>query len=467
MLFSSLTFLFGFLPISLAAYSLSRGKAKDLTLFLASLFFYAWGEPFYVLLMLLSILVNYLAAQRIDSERGRPAAKIWLWGALLFSLLSLGVLKYADFFLTNLASCGLPFKAIGLALPLGISFYTFQGISYIVDVYRGTVPAQRDFIRLGAYIAMFPQLVAGPIVRYKDLESELNHPLDRQPNYAEGLERFVVGLGKKVIIANTLGDSQSKLLALTQPASLTSWYLAIAFTLQIYYDFSAYSDMAIGLGKLLGFHLPENFNYPLIAKSITEFWRRWHISLGAWFRDYLYIPLGGNRVSRTRWVWNLFVVWFFTGLWHGAAWNFIFWGLYFFALLLLEKLLLKNYLAKAPTILKHIYVLFLVIVGFVLFKAENLATLSTDLQRLFFIDGLSLPSKAESFYLRQYLPLLIFSVLGAMPLPRQAVIRFFNSENIPFHLKEGLRTVAICLLFFLSVAFLVDGSFNPFLYFRF
>ena len=465
MLFSSLSFLYYFLPCVLIIYFLAPKKLKNSVLLLSSLFFYAWGEPKYVLLMLLAILCGYLFALLIERYRGRRLSRLFLILSVSLSAAILGFFKYADFFIQNFnAVTGLSLPLLRIALPIGISFYTFQLISYTVDVYRG-VPAQRSFIDLAAYISLFPQLIAGPIVRYSQIAEQLSsrrHSLDKA---ALGIRRFILGLGKKVLIANAMGQLCEIFRASQDKSVLFFWLYAIANMLHIYFDFSGYSDMAIGLGKLFGFDFPENFNYPYISRSVTEFWRRWHISLGSWFRDYVYIPMGGNRVSRPRWLLNLLTVWLLTGFWHGAAWNFIVWGLFFAVFLILEKLWLLKRLEKAP-VLGRFYVLFTVMLSFIIFSAENMGQALSSLSSLFGAGGLPLLSAEFLYYLKSYAVLLLIAVVGATPLPRLLL------QRLGIHpggekLRNLLEVPALLLILALSTAYLVDGSFNPFLYFRF
>ena len=465
MLFSSLSFLYYFLPCVLIIYFLAPKKLKNSVLLLSSLFFYAWGEPKYVLLMLLAILCGYLFALLIERYRGRRLSRLFLILSVSLSAAILGFFKYADFFIQNFnAVTGLSLPLLRIALPIGISFYTFQLISYTVDVYRG-VPAQRSFIDLAAYISLFPQLIAGPIVRYSQIAEQLSsrrHSLDKA---ALGIRRFILGLGKKVLIANAMGQLCQIFSASQDKSVLFFWLYAIANMLHIYFDFSGYSDMAIGLGKLFGFDFPENFNYPYISRSVTEFWRRWHISLGSWFRDYVYIPMGGNRVSKPRWLLNILVVWLLTGFWHGAAWNFIVWGLFFAVFLILEKLWLLKRLEKAP-VLGRFYVLFTVMLSFIIFSAENMGQALSSLSSLFGAGGLPLLSAEFLYYLKSYAVLLLIAVVGATPLPRLLL------QRLGIHpggekLRNLLEVPALLLILALSTAYLVDGSFNPFLYFRF
>jgi len=414
MLFSSIPFLYYFLPLVLAVYFLTPARFRNAVLLLASLIFYAWGEPKYVLLMLASILSGYGFGLLQERYRGQKGAKLVCGLSVAVSLSFLLYFKYADFFLENFnAATGLGVPLLRIALPIGISFYTFQIISYTVDVYRGE-PAQKNLIHLAAYVAMFPQLIAGPIVRYSDIAQQLEHRSHSTALAAEGVRRFLIGLGKKILIANQLGELCSVFRASDEKSVLFYWLYAVAFALHIYFDFSGYSDMAIGLGKVFGFHFLENFNYPYISASITEFWRRWHISLGTWFRDYVYIPLGGNRVGRARQLLNILVVWMLTGFWHGAAWNFVVWGLMFAVLLIMEKLWLLKPLSKCRP-LAHLYVVFFVVISFVIFNAENMGQALSDIGGLFGAGGIPLVSAEAVYCLRSFALVLILAVLGAPP----------------------------------------------------
>ena len=456
MLFSSITFLYYFLPCVLAVYFLAPGKMKNVVLLIASLFFYGWGEPRFVLLMMLTICVGYAAG--ILTERYPLRRKICLFVVLLFDLGALAYFKYADFFLENVnALTGMSLPMLKIALPIGISFYTFQILSYNIDVYRGEVPAQKNLIHLATYITMFPQLVAGPIVRYRDIEKKLikrEHNIERAAN---GIRRFAIGLAKKVLIANSFGELCEVFRASGDQSVLFYWMYAVGFSLQIYFDFSGYSDMAIGLGKILGFDFSENFNYPYISKSITEFWRRWHISLGTWFKDYVYIPLGGSRVGKARRLFNILTVWMLTGFWHGASWNFIVWGLYFALLLMMEKLYLRNKLEESG-ICGHLYVLFTVIIGFVIFQAPTLGQAVADIGGMFGAGGLPLISAEAIYYLKSYAVLFVIAIAASTPVFRKLAKNRFLA---------ALEPVILLALLVLSTAYLVDGSFNPFLYFRF
>lgn len=463
MLFSGIPFLFYFLPCVLLIYFIVPQKGRNAVLLAASLFFYGWGEPKFLLFMVFSIVQGYVFARLIG--RGRRK-KLFLTLSLVLSFALLGYCKYADFFIENFnAATGLSLPLLKIALPIGISFYTFQIASYEIDVYRGDVAAQHNFIDFAAYVAMFPQLIAGPIVRYRDIAPQLKERTHSLEAAASGASRFAVGLGKKVLVANVLAQLVSAYKASAEQTVLYAWLYAIAFTLQIYFDFSGYSDMAIGLGRIFGFTFPENFRYPYIAKSITEFWRRWHMSLGTWFRDYLYIPLGGSRCSRIRHIFNILVVWMATGFWHGAAWNFVFWGLFYAVLLMAEKFFLLPALKKGR-VLPHVYVLLAVTLGFVLFDAASLKDALHQLGTLFGA-GTASGLGAEALYmLRSYGVVLALAVLGATPLPAMLWKKAQEAKSLApvLMVAEPLCTLALLVL---CTAFLVDGSFNPFLYFRF
>ncbi len=463
--FSSIPFLYYFLPLVLAVYFLTPARFRNAVLLLASLIFYAWGEPKYVLLMLASILSGYGFGLLQERYRGQKGAKLVCGLSVAVSLSFLLYFKYADFFLENFnAATGLGVPLLRIALPIGISFYTFQIISYTVDVYRGE-PAQKNLIHLAAYVAMFPQLIAGPIVRYSDIAQQLEHRSHSTALAAEGVRRFLIGLGKKILIANQLGELCSVFRASDEKSVLFYWLYAVAFALHIYFDFSGYSDMAIGLGKVFGFHFLENFNYPYISASITEFWRRWHISLGTWFRDYVYIPLGGNRVGRARQLLNILVVWMLTGFWHGAAWNFVVWGLMFAVLLIMEKLWLLKPLSKCRP-LAHLYVVFFVVISFVIFNAENMGQALSDIGGLFGAGGIPLVSAEAVYCLRSFALVLILAVFGATPLLRNGLVRLSQYPTAG-KVLNALEPFTLFILLLVMTGYLVDGSFNPFLYFRF
>ena len=458
MLFSSIPFLYYFLPAVLALYFLVPTKLKNAVLLISSLVFYGWGEPKYVILMVATIVSFYLCGLAIGSAKSEKLRKLWLTVSVIVGIVLLTVFKYADFFIQSFAAVtGLSLPLLKLALPIGISFYTFQCMSYAVDVYRGTAKAQKDPIAFGAYVALFPQLIAGPIVRYVDVARELENRTTTLEDAMAGIRRFLVGLGKKILIANQLGLMTEVFRASTEKSILFHWMYAVAFMLHIYFDFSGYSDMAIGLGRIFGFHFIENFNYPYLSKSVTEFWRRWHMSLGSWFRDYVYIPLGGNRVSKARWVFNILVVWMLTGLWHGASWNFVLWGLLFAVVLLIEKWLPA--LQKLPRFLRHTYVLLIVMASFVLFNASNLAQAAQDMKGL--VAGLPAVTQESLYYLRSYAVVFAISIVGATPLPK------YLAAKVPEKVMAVAEPVLLIALLLTCTAYLVDGSFNPFLYFRF
>lgn len=466
MLFSSVPFLYYFLPAVILLYLIVPKKGRNAVLLLMSLVFYAWGERMLVVLFALTILIGWLLGLGIEKFRGRPASKWLLWLSVAIDLGLLGYFKYTDFFIGSFNSVfGASIPLLRIALPIGISFYTFQILSYTVDVYRGTVPAQRNLIDLATYVALFPQLIAGPIVRYSDVAAQLKsrtHSLDKT---AEGIRRFLIGLGKKVLIANVMGEVGTAFRASGDLSVLYYWLYAVSYTLQIYFDFSGYSDMAIGLGKAFGFDFLENFNYPYISGSITEFWRRWHISLGSWFRDYVYIPLGGNRQGTAKQLRNILIVWMLTGLWHGAAWNFVLWGLLYAVLLINEKLWLKKHLERHRAV-GHVYTLLAVILGFVLFGAADLGQAAGDVAGMFSFASLPLYSGEALYCLRSYGFPILLAAIGATPLPKLAVRRIASR---PWGEKavDILEPVFLILLLLVTTAFLVDGSFNPFLYFRF
>ncbi len=467
MLFSSIPFLFYYLAIVLVLYALCPRKLKNGVLLLASLFFYFWGEPEYTLLMLASITISYISAILVEKHRGKPLAKVFLWFGVGAGLLFLGFFKYADFFLTNInAVFGVSIPLLRIALPIGISFYTFQSISYVIDVYRGDTPAQKNYVTLATYVSLFPQLIAGPIVRYTDIEHDLSHRTHSLEKIASGAFRFTVGLSKKILIANQLGELCDAFRASDEKAVAFYWLYAVAFALHIYFDFSGYSDMAIGLGRILGFRFMENFNYPFISKSITEFWRRWHMSLGSWFRDYVYIPMGGNRCSTPRWLFNIFIVWMLTGFWHGADWNFVIWGLYFAFFLIIEKLWLGKLLKKAPALLSRLYLLFLVLISFVIFNATSMGAVFSDLGGLFGAGGIPAVTAETIYYLRSYAVILIFGIIGATPAVKIAATKFAESKKTQ-KIANLLEAPVMVVLLLVITAYLVDGSFNPFLYFRF
>ena len=466
MVFSSTIFLCIFLPLVLLGYYICPKRGRNLFLLIASLVFYAWGEPKYVFLMIFSIIANYVVGLLMDKFRQNSRRlKLMLVLSVIVDLGLLGVFKYTDFIISNInAAFGANFDLLKLALPIGISFYTFQAMSYTIDVYRGDVKVQRNIIDFGMYITMFPQLIAGPIVRYSDVEGQLRDRRVTAQDFSEGATRFVVGLGKKVLLANQIGALWSEIYALGGSSSaLTAWLGAIAFTFQIYFDFSGYSDMAIGLGRMFGFKFPENFCYPYQSVSITDFWRRWHISLSTWFREYLYIPLGGNRRGFARQALNLLIVWTLTGFWHGAGWNFVLWGLYYFAVLFVEKLFLLKALDRAPKILRHIYSLLLIVLGWVIFACDDITVLLPFIGSMFGANGAL--GGLDLYWLTTKAVLLIICCVASTELPKKLMISLSGrlGERPAFILKSVLTL----LLLGLSMVFLIGDSYNPFLYFRF
>ena len=459
MIFSSIPFLFYFLPVVILLYFLAPEKLKNAVLLFSSLFFYAWGEPRFLVFMVVSILQGYVCGLLIERYSGSKRSKVILAVSVSFSLLLLGYCKYTDFFITNFNTLtGMSVPLLNIALPIGISFYTFQILSYTVDVYRKNVPVQKNLIDFAAYAAMFPQLIAGPIVRYADIAPQLKKRTHSIDEISLGIRRFVLGLTKKILLANTLAQLVSIYKASNDKSLVFAWVYAIAYTLHVYFDFSGYSDMAIGLGHVFGFQFPENFDYPYISKSITEFWRRWHMTLGSWFRDYLYIPLGGNRVSRPKWIFNILIVWMATGFWHGASWNFILWGLYFAILLIFEKLWLLRKLPKRG-IIPHLYVMFFVLLSFVFFDSPNVPAALATLGSMFGFAGLPFISAETLYYLSSYAILILIGLLGSTPLPAKAAKKWFG--------ESFLEPAVLLTLLAVCSAFLIDGSFNPFLYFRF
>ncbi|MCI6018745.1 MAG: MBOAT family protein [Clostridiales bacterium] len=470
MIFSSIFFLFVFLPMTLLLYYIVPWKAKNAVLLVCSLIFYAWGEPVYVFLMIFSIIFNYLSGLEInyyDEQQNMKRKRISFWFTVVVNLAVLGFFKYYGFLITNLNAIlpfDIPYKT--LALPIGISFYTFQTLSYIIDVYKGNVPVQKNFISFGTYVTMFPQLIAGPIVRYADVAEQLAKRRLTLYKFGNGVAWFLRGLGKKVLLANNIGMVYDAIAALApgERSVLTAWVGAIAFAMQIYFDFGGYSDMAIGLGKMFGFEFVKNFDYPYISKSITEFWRRWHISLGTWFREYVYIPLGGNKVSRAKHIRNIMIVWMLTGFWHGAAWNFMMWGLYYGIWLLLEKYFLASKIEKLPSVVQQIYAFIIVLFGWVLFASDTLKDALVYMGNMFGICGHGFIDTTGLYYLTGNLVLLALCFLCATP--------WLWKKYRKIVLKKGtypsiIAAVLYGLILILSVAYLVNATYNPFLYFRF
>lgn len=466
MVFSSAVFLCIYLPIVLLGYYTCPKKWRNLFLLIVSLVFYAWGEPKYVLLMVFSIVINYIFGRLMDKNRAdRRKLKLLLVLSVVIDLGLLGIFKYTDFIIENLnAAFGTGFDLLNVALPIGISFYTFQAMSYTIDVYRNNVKVQKNLIDFGMYIAMFPQLIAGPIVRYSDVEGQLASRRVTTGDFADGIMRFAVGLGKKVLLANQIGALWTEIYGLGGVTSaLTAWLGAAAYTFQIYFDFSGYSDMAIGLGKMLGFRFPENFRYPYEALSITDFWRRWHITLSTWFREYLYIPLGGNRRGLMRQALNLLIVWTLTGFWHGAGWNFIVWGLYYFAILFMEKLFMLKALDRLPKALRHVYSLLLIVVGWVIFACDDVSVLPQYLGSMIGLNGAL--GGQDVYWLTTKAVLLIVCTIASTQLPKKLFEKALESmnEKTAFIIKAVPAAAVLAL----SMVFLVGDSYNPFLYFRF
>ena len=459
MLFSSITFIYYFLPLLFLVYFITPKKYRNIPLLLFSLLFYFLGEPKYIIVLLLSCIINYYLSKLIYKKK-HP--KLLLIISLIYNVGQLLYFKYTDFFITNINNLfNLDISLLHIIMPIGISFFTFQIIAYMIDVYNKKHKPAKSIIDFTMYVCLFPQLIAGPIVRYADIEKEIHKRKCSIPMFSQGIKRFIIGLSKKVLLANVLGEISKELITETV---LSSWLKPILFTLQIYYDFSGYSDMAIGIGIMLGFHFLENFNYPLIANSVTDFWRHWHISLSSWFRDYIYIPLGGNRVSKLKWIRNIIIVWFLTGFWHGASWNFILWGLYFVVFLLLEKLLIGKYLQKTK-LLKYIYTSIIVIISFLIFNTETIPSIIESLGNMFFLNNLSLTSIETTYYLRSNLILIIISLIGATPLLKNILTKISNTKYKT--ILNILEPITYIVLLTITTAFLIDASFNPFLYFRF
>ena len=468
MVFSSLTFLFVFLPIVLLIYYISPRPLKNFVILLFSLIFYAWGEPKFIFLIILSILINYIGALQIVKNSSDTEKRKFIFITLL--LIDISILfffKYYGFIISSIGSLfGIDLVIRDIPLPLGISFYTFQQISYIIDVYTKKTKVQKNLINFAAYITMFPQLIAGPIVKYNDIESQLKNRNENLTQFSSGVHRFIIGLGKKVLLANSIGAiwSEIKVIPLNEISILTSWIGIIAFALQIYFDFSGYSDMAIGLAKMFGFEFLENFNYPYISKSVTEFWRRWHISVGTWFREYLYIPLGGNKKGNLIQIRNLFIVWFTTGLWHGASFNFIAWGIYFGVILFIEKIIFKNILNKLPSFLCHIYTLILVLIGWVIFDMNTLSSAMEYISIMFGLSNNLVVDKLSLFILSNNIVILLIGIICSTTLLPNVF------KKLRCSLKKSNIFIIISMyliIFILSISYLVGESFNPFLYFRF
>lgn len=473
MVFSSIFFLFTFLPLSLLLYWMSPAKIKNFTLLAVSLFFYAWGEPVYVLLMIASILTNFVFGIFIESElikEKRAVLRALFISAVVFNILILGFFKYYGFLAENInALFNADIAYSELPLPIGISFYTFQVLSYVIDVYLGKVRLQRNPVSFALYVTMFPQLIAGPIVRYSDIESQLEQRNVSASKFGEGAQRFIQGLGKKVLLANSMGAlwDITQAMDMTGISVFSAWLGIIAYTFQIYFDFSGYSDMAIGLGKMFGFEFMENFDHPYVSRSVTEFWRRWHISLGTWFREYVYIPLGGNRCSRIRQIRNIMAVWMLTGLWHGASWNFVVWGIYYGCLLLIEKMFLKKLIDNAPAIISHVYCMLAVIIGWVLFASRDIESAAAYLGVMSGASGNVLVDNAFIYYLKSNAVMLVISLLFSTGIFREIFEPEEISDKIRTRVSHSAAVILHAFILFMSTAYLVTETYNPFLYFRF
>lgn len=464
MVFSSLTFLFAYFPIVLLVMKCSPIKLRNFLLLVLSLFFYGWQEPIYILLMIGSTIFDYINGYMVDKYRdNKKVAFRFVLLSIIGNLTLLGFFKYYDFIILNLQHIGFSLKPLGLTLPVGISFYTFQTMSYPIDIYLNKASIQKNIVSFATYVAMFPQLIAGPIVRYKDIAHQLEKRVLSEDKFACGVRRFIIGLGKKVLFANAIGQVFDEIMLVQANLSVgLVWVAMLAFAFQIYFDFSGYSDMAIGIGKMLGFDFLENFNYPYIATSITDFWRRWHISLSSWFKDYVYIPLGGNRLGMFRQCLHIMVVWFLTGLWHGAAYNFILWGLYFGCLLILEKLFFLKLLKKLPGILKHIYACVFILIGWIIFSLEEVSKIGFYIKAMLFMEHLPVINDLTLYYIRNYGILFILLIIASTPWLKETYIKHIQNRKVVWLMPFGFM-----IIFLLVIASLVNASYNPFLYFRF
>lgn len=479
MVFSSFIFLFRFLPLAVLIYFIAPRKLKNTILFLSSLVFYAWGEPVYIVLMIFSTVVDYihgLFVFKYIEENNKKMARLFVISSVIINLSLLGLFKYSDFLIgiINIIS-KLSIPALNLALPIGISFYTFQTMSYTIDIYRGHALPQKNIISFGAYVSLFPQLIAGPIVQYKTIAKELEDRRESFQMFYEGIRLFITGLGKKILLANNIGLLWEEVssMPLAGLSALSAWLGILAFTFQIYFDFSGYSDMAMGLGRMFGFHFPRNFDYPYTSNSVTEFWRRWHITLGTWFREYVYIPLGGNRCSKIKFLRNILTVWLLTGIWHGASLNFIAWGLYFGIILLLEKLFLNKYISKIPVIFQRAYTFIVVVISWVIFSFESSTAIISYLNAMFARNMTGLINKESLYLLYNNLILFLILFIGATPIPKksaQLILDFINktkSAKSGIWLDTALTNLFLSGILILCIAYLVNASYNPFLYFRF
>lgn len=465
MLFTSISFLYYFLPALIIIYFITPKKYKNIILLIASLLFYFYGEPKYVFLMIAEIIIAYIGAILIDKYKNQ--SKNILITTLFIHVFLLIIFKYTDFIIQTINDISnANIKLLNIALPIGISFYTFQIISYIIDVYNGKVNVQKNIIKLATYVSLFPQLVAGPIVRYQTVEKELDDRVHSFNNFAYGIRRFTIGLAKKVLIANALGELCSKTFLADEKTIVFFWIFGISYMLQLYFDFSAYSDMAIGLGRIFGFHFPENFNYPYISKSITEFWRRWHISLSTWFKDYVYIPLGGNREGKYKQIRNILIVWLLTGIWHGANWTFLIWGLLFGIILIIEKIWLNKFMEKLPSFIRRIYVLFIVMILFIIFNSDNMSVALTNIKGVFGMNGEAFVNDYTLHYLKSYLPVLIIALLGSTPFIKILIDKLRKNKYVN-NIINILEPILIVVILVVVTSYLIDNSYNPFLYFRF
>ena len=463
MVFASITFLYYFLPIFLIVYFCSPRKFKNIILLLFSLLFYFYGEPKYILLMIIQVLFAYFMTLIFDKNKSKS---LFIF-SISFHLFLLCIFKYFNFLIGNInAILNSNISFIDIVLPIGISFYTFQIISYEIDVYKGSVLAEKNLLNFATYVFLFPQLIAGPIVRYSDVKEELSNRKHSFDGFGEGVNRFIIGLSKKVIIANNIGELINILTSTSETSILLYWILAICYMLQIYFDFSGYSDIAIGLGKMIGFKFPENFNYPYVATSITDFWRRWHITLSTWFKDYVYIPLGGNRTGIGKTIRNILIVWILTGLWHGASWNFVVWGLYFGIILIIEKFLLKKYLDKLPLFLKKVYTLFIVMISFVIFSSSSMKDAFIVIKGLFDFKNLAISNSFILYYLKGYFLILVLAVIGATPLLKNVVSKLKKNKILSYVINV-FEIIFVLVILLIVTSMLIDNSYNPFLYFRF
>lgn len=462
MVFTSISFIYYFLPLLLICYFVVPKKFRNIILLMFSVLFYFYGEPKYILLMLIEVLISYVVGLLIDKYKNK---NILIIGIFIHVLL-FGIFKYFNFVIINVNNLfHSNLNLLNVVLPIGISFYTFQIISYEIDVYNKKVNVQSNILKYFLYVFLFPQLIAGPIVRYQDVNNEIDNRNVTFEMFANGLRRFIIGLSKKVIIANNLGELCNIYLNLGDKSVLFTWIFAISYMLQIYFDFSGYSDIAIGLGKMLGFNFPENFNYPYMAKSITDFWRRWHMTLSSWFRDYVYIPLGGNKKGVLKQIRNILIVWSLTGLWHGASWNFIVWGLYFGILLILEKFILKKYFSNVPKFIKGIYTLFLVMISFVIFQGDNLSNDFNIIKGLFGLNGELFINNVTLYYLKGYVLFIVLGVISSTNYVKNLVIKISNGKGKK--IINILEPIYLLILLIIVTMYLIDSSYNPFLYFRF